>query len=422
MLQDLSLATEVSSQPDCVLLTPRLAFMIAMNKLNISGERICNFLEVKELLNIAGFSQNGRNRILHLSSVEISELCKISPADKELWRSYVSELQTLLSKMDQARNIDYSFGRPFVTAELSNTTCKLARLRYLDEKGYSYVQDSQLRDLLLYVDWCKSLSRLIGIGQLVDQLSCRSIKIKSAIQLLELYRDDLIKPPRLRIKQNFDAFELHYIEIGDFRWMDDGGESYLEAIRDMPLSTQYDDLPHFDSVLDWFIATKPVLDKNQIKRGWECLEKLSEEWHQHENAYGLYEEYIDEYPSWSCAVSERQDEWLSAIPTNNVYKLVPLTTPRQLLEESISMHHCVVTYLDDCISGNVRIFSIRACANNERIATAELTNRSGLWKVAQLKGKHNRELIQRTEYSDDPLAIHLDVLVQWYNKIAGGEK
>jgi len=82
-----------------------------------------------------------------------------------------------------------------------------------------------------------------------------------------LYRDELIAPPRLKCRRNFDEFTLHEIENGDFNWMDDGGKSYLEDIRDIPLVTHYDELPHFASVLDWFTDTKPVFDKNQIKQG-----------------------------------------------------------------------------------------------------------------------------------------------------------
>jgi len=233
--------------------------------------------------------------------------------------------------------------------------------------------------------------------------------------------------PRFETRLNFDEFDLRLIETENYAWEDDGGKSYLEAIRENPLTTQNNEETHFDSVLDWFIATKPDFDNNQIKRGWNYLEKFSGKWHRTEilnglsNRYGFSEEKIIEYPNWACFISDRQEEWLSVIPPDNVYKLIPLTTPHQLLEESKLMHHCVVTYIDDCIGGNVRVFSVRTCSDDERIATVELNNRTGLWKVAQLKGKHNRELIQRTEYSDDPLAIHLDVLVQWYNKIAGGE-
>jgi hypothetical protein len=236
---------------------------------------------------------------------------------------------------------------------------------------------------------------------------------------MELYRDELIMPPRLRTRQNYYEFDsLYDLESGNYNWMDDGGESYLEAIRDIPLFTQYDELPHFDSVLDWFIATKPVLDKNQTKRGWNWLEKSSEEWHQIEELYGFSEEQIKEYPSWRCALTERNQLRLSVIPPGNPYRVLPLTTPRQLLEESKMMHHCVVTYLDDCIRGYVRIFSVRLRSNDARVATVELANRTGQWRVTQLKGKYNQELIDRIEKTEDPLAILLDAVVKWYNRIA----
>lgn len=195
----------------------------------------------------------------------------------------------------------------------------------------------------------------------------------------------------------------------------------MEDIRDIPLVTHYDELPKFDLVLDWFIATKPALDNNQVKRGWDCLEKSSEEWHRLGGTYGLSEEQLYEYPSWNCAVADRQEEWLSVIPPCNVYRLVPLITPDQLLEETKSMHHCVVTYLDDCVFGYAKIFSVRDSISDQLIATVELANHSGLWRVAQLKGNYNQELIHRTYVADDPLAIILDVLVNWYNKVAGGK-
>jgi hypothetical protein len=396
-----------------------MAFMRAMLKLNKAGKRIDDFLEIKEFLNIAGFSQNGRNRILHLSSEEFSELCKSCPADEKLWSFYVNELQTLLSKMDQVRNTDSFLGRPYVTAELAGTIGKLARLKHLDEQGLSSLPTFKVRELLLNDYRCKSLAQQNTIEQSGNQQDSESIKIQSTIKLMELYRDELIMPPRLRTRQNYYEFDsLYDLESGIYYWMDDGGVSYLEAIRDIPLFTQYDELPHFEAVLDWFIATKPVLDKNQTKQGWNWLEKSSEEWHQLDELYGLSEEQINEYPSWCCALTERIQLRLSVIPPGNPYRVLPLTTPRQLLEESKMMHHCVVTYLDDCIRGYVRIFSVRICSNNARVATVELANRTGQWRITQLKGKYNQELIDRVEKTEDPLAILLDALVKWYNGIA----
>jgi len=373
-----------------------------------------HLLGIKALLKMAGFSQNGRNRIMHLTGDEINALCKTCPEDEQIWRLYVNEIQILLSKMDQARKLD-SMGRPYVTAELASVVCKLARLQFLSERGFSSVQASKMRGLLKYDDWYKSLTRLIGIGQLAKSQNNESILIKSAIQLMRLYRDELIAPPRLKSRRNFDEFTLHEIETGDFHWMDDGGKSYLEDIRDIPLVTQFDELPRFASVLDWFTDTRPVFDKNQINQGWAYLERLSLGWHQSLELYGSYEELISECTSWNCAISDQPEEWLSSVPLGNPYLLVPLTTPQQLLEESTAMQHCVVTYIEDCVDGHSRIFSVRRYSNNQRVATVELSVSSGLWVLRQLKGMHNEELIHQTKIADDPLAIIIKTLVNWYN-------
>jgi len=82
------------------------------------------------------------------------------------------------------------------------------------------------------------------------------------------------------------------------------------------------------------------------------------------------------------------------------------------------MCHCVVTYIDFCIFEKVRIFSVRSCTSNERIATVELSNFHGRWELVQLKGKHNEEMLDRVDNLNDPLAIILDFLVKWYNRMA----
>ena len=79
------------------------------------------------------------------------------------------------------------------------------------------------------------------------------------------------------------------------------------------------------------------------------------------------------------------------------------------------MEHCVITYVDDCAGGYSRIFSVLDAANDQRIATAELSVRSGSWELVQLKGKNNRELIHRTQIQGEPLAVIMDALVKWYN-------
>jgi len=375
-------------------------------------DRSSTFVGINQLLKLAGFNQNGRNRIIHLSGDEINAITDLCPSDSELWPSYVNELQTLLGKIDVSRKMDSCMGRPYVTSELIKTICALARLRFIYKSGICSVPALRIRDLILHDDWYHETDQFLEFWPALNQQDRELLDIQSAIQFMELHRNELLMPPRLRTRVNFDEFDLHMIESGDLHWMDDGGKSYLSYIRDIPLVSHYDELPRFESVLDWFISTRPVLDKNQIKRGWEYLEKLSEEWHRHQNWLELYGESILQYPSWSCAIADRQEEWLSVLPPGFIYKLVPLASPAQLMEESISMHHCVVTYIDDCVSGNARIFSVRDSNSDQRIATVELVNHSGLWVLAQLKGKHNCQLNK----VEGPLTVLLTTLIRWYNQ------
>ena len=69
------------------------------------------------------------------------------------------------------------------------------------------------------------------------------------------------------------------------------------------------------------------------------------------------------------------------------YGVVELTSATELADEGAAMHHCVGTYAERCLRGGLRIFSIRK--DDSRVATAELQERDGAWRLAQLKGYRN---------------------------------
>jgi len=377
---------------------------------------------INSLLDMEGFNHKGKQRLSHLSDEEIFALCLYRPEDMCIWPNHVKEVQLLLSKIDWVRKQEciqgrsLVMGRPQITAELACAVCKLSCLRHLSDNGFQLVLARKLRVLLSMGIGPGFFEMFFEIEQDgIVTASRRTISIQSAIQFMELYRDELMKPPRIKAKKTFDEFELHDIESGNFSWLDDDGESYLETIRDMPFETYFDELPKVSPVLDWFIATKPVFDKNQLRRGWLFLEKSSDAWHQRNEAGESYDEIISEYPSWDCIFATQLDRNLSVIPIGNPFTIVPLTTPQQLLEESQIMHHCVVTYIENCIWGGTKIFSVREAGNNQRFATAELSLISGEWKLVQLKGKANLELMHRLHVTGDPLAIALNALVDWYN-------
>lgn len=90
--------------------------MTAMQKLQSTGESIPVFMDIKVLLRMAGFSQNGRNRIIHLSGEEINALCKSSPKDDEQWHS--SPIEIFDKKIQDLRDNEFKIMRIFSKYEV----------------------------------------------------------------------------------------------------------------------------------------------------------------------------------------------------------------------------------------------------------------------------------------------------------------
>jgi len=363
------------------------------------SEKIIHPLDI--LLNIPSISKKTRNRICNLSAEEISALCDFKPKGEHLLPYYAKELQMLLSKMEVSKKLNNFLGRPpfmgrpYIINELAMAISNLYCLRCLDDKGIAKLPTSSLRVFLLE----DADQELFVKNTLNEQDTGSAVTIRSAIHVMESYRDELITPPHRKSSQLAEDMELLVDQ--------------LEA----PSFIHYNDAPHLSSVLDWLIATKPILDKNQHKLGWTYLVKVSDDWHRLNTDDEYYGNNVSEFPCWSCLVDECQDAWLAVFPKNNPYKLIPLTTPEQLWGESKAMDHCVYTYMESCIAGGTRIFSVRDASNGLRFATAEMSFHGDRWKLVQLKGKSNQELIHLLENSTDHLTIALNVLVNLYNKI-----
>lgn len=72
-----------------------------------------------------------------------------------------------------------------------------------------------------------------------------------------------------------------------------------------------------------------------------------------------------------------------------------LTSLNALLQESKKMHHCVPSYLDRCVKGEVVLFHLHKTGRKPERATLELS-RSGAagWAITQLKGPCNAPVSQ----------------------------
>ena len=91
----------------------------------------------------------------------------------------------------------------------------------------------------------------------------------------------------------------------------------------------------------------------------------------------------------------------------NRYKIVQLTTTKELVSEGNDMHHCVATYASSCINGNCSIFSLRHSNEqlgyyNQSFVTIEVRGTS----VVQIRGKYNKP----------PQTYHMQLIRNWIDQ------
>lgn len=135
-------------------------------------------------------------------------------------------------------------------------------------------------------------------------------------------------------------------------------------------------LNEMERVFDWY-WTGIVLDNNQRKAPWSWFLRQEREWHRRINV--------------SKSVLEKK-VWQSALDVCKIddYDIIPLTDSVALAEEGSEMRHCVYSYLEDCMDGTRRIFSIRK--GKDKVATLELRRIFTTWSAGQIKGYCNANL------------------------------
>lgn len=121
------------------------------------------------------------------------------------------------------------------------------------------------------------------------------------------------------------------------------------------------------------------------------LAKRSEQWHRQ-----LREEPIRH--QWEQTLARQNNKylaWTSLVGPTHLegFSITPLTTQKDLYEESKALGHCVITYGERCANGKSRIFSIRN--NGKNIATSEISPNLSGWTPVQTRGPHNHPVDQR---------------------------
>lgn len=126
---------------------------------------------------------------------------------------------------------------------------------------------------------------------------------------------------------------------------------------------------------------RPQPDSNQRKRGLQWLRNWAVQ-------QRITNELSDE-DTWS--------EWLRRVCWTKVPNLqvVPLLSPRSIMDEAVAMHNCADQYLDACERGASILLSLRDPQTNRRVALMGLVWEMGnpdRWELNELAGPCNREV------------------------------
>ena len=147
-------------------------------------------------------------------------------------------------------------------------------------------------------------------------------------------------------------------------------------------------------VMTWLQVEKPILDKNQLKAGWPCLARRAQFWKAERQA----EERLSELRWESCVHRITIGQWT----------ILPITDAWQLREEALRQHHCADSYIRECLSGTIRVFSVQR-RDGRRVATIGIERKDNGWKSFGIRGLANapvkralfgldQEVVARYEY------------------------
>lgn len=150
-----------------------------------------------------------------------------------------------------------------------------------------------------------------------------------------------------------------------------GRENQLEVIQE-----------EFPLILDWMLAQ--VVGKTpypvKIHRGWtyDTLMSWQSRWH------------LSDFGQSNTELNVYWPEVLGMGQIFSGFDYFELSSLRALLQEAKRMHHCVPSYIDRCMDGQIALFHVaRKGTLNER-ATLEISREGAShWKITQLKGPCN---------------------------------
>jgi len=129
------------------------------------------------------------------------------------------------------------------------------------------------------------------------------------------------------------------------------------------------DMDEWENVLEWWAEARPELDRNQWQAGWPAIRRLYQRW---------FTQAMNE--PWDCPLGTA---------TLDGWRVRPLVCGRDLVAEGERMRHCSASYLNKCLEGTSRFFTVEEPDSGKPVATFDLELRDKRWEVGQVRGKCN---------------------------------
>lgn len=138
----------------------------------------------------------------------------------------------------------------------------------------------------------------------------------------------------------------------------------------------------FPLILDWMLAqvVGDLSKRVKIHRGWtyDTLMSWQSRWH------------LSDFGQTHTEMNVYWPEVLGMGQVLSDYDYFELSSLRALLQEAKRMHHCVPSYIDRCMEGQICLFHLSRKGHLNERATLEISREGALhWRITQLKGPCN---------------------------------
>jgi len=256
-----------------------------------------------------------------------------------------------------------------------------------NEKRIIDLADKWLKDILSGESFYKCNKDYFTRAEVKDFLTCEWIELDSKNIFLPDKNDLINYYWKSKMKTNELNFEYSYFVN---KFIEHNGNKLVNDYFKFICMNKYF-IRGFDEINDYgdYIFSNAFYG-DFTTMTWQDLRHFSNEWHNnfHRNDYNvdfmstLFKPKLNK--KWNKKTAINDSEFTS---DNSEWTINEIISDTLLYEEGEEMHNCVFSYLENCLSGQCAIFSVKS--NGKRKATLEVRMNDSKYQIVQAREKMN---------------------------------